>query len=522
MFCAISGEAPREPVVSIKSGLLFEKSLILKHIADCGTDPENNEPLTVDDLISVKSASKVIKPRPPVATSIPTLLLTLQNEWDSVMLETHQLKQHYHSTRLELANALYEYDAAKRVIARLIKERDDARSTLSQFKASHGTSQSNGHAVASDNTTADVDMAPVTESALPEAMVQTINKTSEELSQTRRKRKAPETLATIEEIASMTEIAENTSIHTAKEPTSLSLDLFTADIDGNSISWALLAGKDGSVYILDASNKCESEISHAKAHSKPVTCAVWRGASKKSFITTSIDHTVKLWNVDRVKNSYKIKSAIVFDAHKDRATMVSVHPSGEFAISVGMDSIWAILDLDSGKIVASVSHPEITSGYTTVQFHPDGFLLGTGTNDSLIHLWDTKTLTKAHTFTGHLDGTITSIAFSENGYYLASTSDKETCVRFWDLRKLTNFYTLELGPIEGVTGIARVRFDHSGQYVGICVGNELRIHLVKKWDHVATFTNNGASLTDFAFGVDAKYVVMVGQERKLSFFSNAE
>lgn len=45
-------------------------------------------------------------------------------------------------------------------------------------------------------------------------------------------------------------------------------------------------------------------------------------------------------------------------------------------------------------------------------------------------------------FPGH-SGPITSIAFSENGYYLATAAD-DSSVKLWDLRKLKNFKTLQL------------------------------------------------------------------------------
>jgi pre-mRNA-processing factor 19 len=51
----------------------------------------------------------------------------LQNEWDAIVLEMFALKQQYNSTRQELSYALYAQDAASRVIARLIRERDAAR-----------------------------------------------------------------------------------------------------------------------------------------------------------------------------------------------------------------------------------------------------------------------------------------------------------------------------------------------------------------------------------------------------------
>ena len=142
-FCAISGEAPLDPVVSNKSGHVYERRLILKYISENGTDPLTGEKLEESDLVSVKASKlsttshlstlttykdpNTAPPRLPTQSSIPILLHTLQNEWDALVLEMFVLKQQYNLTRQELSYALYAQDAATRVIARLIKERDAAR-----------------------------------------------------------------------------------------------------------------------------------------------------------------------------------------------------------------------------------------------------------------------------------------------------------------------------------------------------------------------------------------------------------
>ena len=83
-------------------------------------------PLTLDDLLPIK-VNKTVKPKPAGATSIPGMLAVFHNEWDALMLETHELRKDLHATRQELSHALYQHDAACRVIARLVKERDEAR-----------------------------------------------------------------------------------------------------------------------------------------------------------------------------------------------------------------------------------------------------------------------------------------------------------------------------------------------------------------------------------------------------------
>jgi hypothetical protein len=145
---------------------VFEKRLIEAYINENGTDPVTGEPLSVEDLVDVKT-SRIVRPRPPTLTSIPSLLGVFQEEWDALALETYTLRQTLAQTRQELSTALYQHDAAVRVIARLTKERDEARDALSKVSVGSARPAAGGEAMQVDST------------GLPEAVLARIEATQE-------------------------------------------------------------------------------------------------------------------------------------------------------------------------------------------------------------------------------------------------------------------------------------------------------------------------------------------------------
>ncbi|WLF80003.1 hypothetical protein PVL30_003771 [Lodderomyces elongisporus] len=171
MICALSGLPIQNPVASPKSGSVFEKKYIEKYVLTSGKDPINDEPLTIGELISLRitplsqtssipgslngngndssnpnnnSNSNInnndndnndinIIPPAPATSSIPSLLSTLQNEWDSIVLELFTLRKTVQSLKQQLSMALYRADASVNVAAKALRERDQARREIERL-----------------------------------------------------------------------------------------------------------------------------------------------------------------------------------------------------------------------------------------------------------------------------------------------------------------------------------------------------------------------------------------------------
>ncbi|PKS13367.1 hypothetical protein jhhlp_000138 [Lomentospora prolificans] len=469
MFCAISGEAPQEPVLSKKSGAVYEKRLIEQYVEQHGTEPETNEALTLEDLIPLKT-SRVVRPRPPTLTSIPALLATFQNEWDSVALGTRTLMEELARTREELSTALYQNDAAKRVIARLTKERDEARDALSKVTVSAGGGV-NGDDMAIDSV-----------QGLSEELAAKVDETHQKLSKSRKKRPVPDGWVTGDEVAEFT----------TESSTSLPFSHVTALTVQEDGTYAAISSVQGETAIFSVD---EGKVERQLAVNEPVTDEIWTGTK---LVVSTAKGSVKMYDSGREVAS--------LTEHAGAATALALHPSGEFVASVGVDKLIVFYDLQS---LTPVGRCYTDSALTTCAFHPDGHLFAAGTTTGDIKLFMTKTLEQAAVFS--LGVPLQALVFSENGFWFAATAKGQTTVTVFDLRKEGDAAKAKVLEIGG--SVQSLAWDYSGQFLATAGASGVTVQQYakssKSWSEPlrSSFASSG-----IRWGADGKKLVAVNTE----------
>jgi len=488
MICSISGQSAQEPVVS-KHGDVFEKRLIVKHLETHGTCPITNEALSVEELIPIRTSNpNAVKPRQLSATSIPGLLQTFQNEWDALMLETFNLKKQLNTTRQQLSHALYQNDAACRVIARLIKEKDSSRRELEQLRSAVGKG---------------IGKMEV-ENALPGLDAEARNKLaikSQELSTMRRQKEVGPNVASIEEIKEWKMTLSHTP-HKAHSPGILCVEIHPINEE-----LIMTGGVDKTAVVLN--RKTGRKETTLSGHTKKVSSVKFH-PTKDVLMTGSADNTVKIWT----KGGEGYRAARTIGLHKEEVVDLSLHATNDYLISASKDRTWAFHNIETGKSLLQVREPD-DSPLTCVMLHPDGLILATGTEDNIVRVWDLKSQKNVATFRGH-KGAITDLKFSENGYYLA-TSAQDNLLKLWDLRGPKNINTLQMD-----SNVLSLDFDYSGKYLVAGTGREIRLFTSKPPnDHLMTLDEHTADVTCVKWGKDAKFLVSTSMDRTLKFWGRS-
>lgn len=482
VVCALSGVPPEEPVYS-KTGYVFEKRIIEKHIDINGKCPVTGDPLTKDDLFPIH-CQKLVKSRPVTASSIPGLLSLFQSEWDSLMSETYSLRTHLDTVRNQLSHSLYQHDAATRVIARLIKERDEmkekAEDLLKQLMS---------------NKTQQLSTASI-EPGISDELELKMQTLAKNLLSTRKKRHIEGTTS-VEEMKTLKCVGEY-PLHS-----SVTRGVCCCSVDQNDRNLIATGGVDGAVVVFDILK--EKTTSKLLGHIKKIN-SVKLHPTDCIVISASEDKTIRIWKGD--DELYQFKCAHTIKKHKGPVNSLSIHPLNDYVASCGKDRSWAFHEIDSGITLQTCR--DLSCDYQCLSFHPDGMILGGGGTDGNVHIWDMKGTKFRASLAGH-KGPISRLSFSENGYYLATSSEDGT-VRLWDLRKSLSFQIIKS---EEESPMHSVCFDYSGQYIAIASAN-LSVYYFETRTNAAlinSFNDHSDYVTDVGFGPNASYLVSTSLDR---------
>ncbi|KAK2068024.1 hypothetical protein P8C59_002698 [Phyllachora maydis] len=434
MLCGLSGEVPEEPVVSKRTGIVYEKRLLIAYLAahaNHGPPPEpaDDELDPETDLLPLRTA-RTVRPRPPQLTSLPALLQAFQAEWDALVLEAFETRAQLGRAREELATALYQHDAAVRVIARLTRERDEARDALGRLTVTPargvGEGEGQGEAMQLDGE------------VLATRWAEHVDEVHQRLTKSRKKRPIPEGWATPDNIAALEIVTQ------APVPVSGISCLGLDEDNAAGKDHAVVGGLDGKAAVYSiADDKVEAELDVGA----PVTATLHVGG-RAIFATAK--GSVKIFEAG--------KEAAAFADHAGAVTGLAVHPGGALVASVGADKGVVLYDLGSKARVARFYTDE---SLTTTAFHPDGHLLAAGTTAGTIKIFETNTGSEAATFA--LGAPAVALAFSENGFWFAAAARGAAAVALFDLRKAGE--AARVRDLETGGAVDALAWDWTGQFL---------------------------------------------------------
>eukprot|EP00586_Coscinodiscus_wailesii_P023467 CAMPEP_0172519732 /NCGR_PEP_ID=MMETSP1066-20121228/291587_1 /TAXON_ID=671091 /ORGANISM="Coscinodiscus wailesii, Strain CCMP2513" /LENGTH=628 /DNA_ID=CAMNT_0013302367 /DNA_START=139 /DNA_END=2025 /DNA_ORIENTATION=- len=491
LTCSLTGLPTLNPVLT-PSGHICDRNLLLTKLSENNdTDPFDQSAsangttpraLHPDDLLPIKN----IPPKPPASVgSFPILLQKMQSEVDGLLLELYDTRKVLEETRRELSTALYQNDAAVRVIARVSMERDAAKEQLARIVAEGGgvpapaprpmapppatapeeeDGDDAGGKKRKRNDDAAAAAAPDSKK-IPQEDVVTMVATWKTLSKGRRKRSV--TSRSVSELEGLVEV-DKKSWHKSNAP--------GTNCVAACGKWIVTGGRDKTAVVYNRESRTvAATLTGATQEIISVACR----DDLDIVITASKDGSLRSYRDNKLVNTMNIDNTLL---------SAVLQPTGKYVITTAPTKI-VFVSLATFQILATFERPDDGGGatFTCAGLHPDGLILAVGGSHGKVIIWDLKTQALSCTLEiPDNDKPVTSLAFSENGYHFASTHE-DTCA-VWDLRKLKLLVSIRDGDDDGGEAAASspplscVSFDPSGKYLSY--GSErggVKIVVVKDW-----------------------------------------
>jgi len=278
-----------------------------------------------------------------------------------------------------------------------------------------------------------------------------------------------------------------------------------------NIDYLIVSGGDnGCISLFDRSHGYVlSTILHGEISIATVKFAWGIG----TLLSASQEGTVKLWK----RGASDFVSQSVTYRHSTEIVYANIHPTRNYIVTVCKNNRWRLWDVETSNIVTTVTEATLNGNYTSAELHPDGLILGTGTDESIVRLFDISVGKEVARFPqmgseGH-KGHLTHVTFSENGYLMASAAGDG--VRIWDLRKLKCVKYIKTPRLA-----YRIYFDHSGSYLAIGSATLCVCAVKQNYRVVCEFDISGTEqVRSLCFGSETSFLAVGTTDHNLRIFS---
>ncbi|KAK7198630.1 WD-repeat protein [Novymonas esmeraldas] len=475
MRCHISQRVPAQPVISVSSGLLFERSLVERYVDEHGRCPVTGAPLRREDLVSVKGAASASATAAASgslgAASIPTLLERLQAEWEATALESFALRQHVTQLQMELAHALQQYDAACRVIARLGKQldahaRDDNGRAAAPVADTAGDSSA---AAAAAAAAAAVVVVPAEVLRSMDAV-----EAAERAARQQQRRKAAAAPAETSPPPAPSRLAEVAQWTAAPAPHA-GVRVAAASTDAVFTSATV-----GDHAVVRHSSADGAVVARGLGHTASVHTLATLPCGTR-LLSAAEDDTVRVWTT----SGAALTAQHVLRYAGGVAAMSQRTISGVYALCGAADGALYLSDVDSGAHVVVTAPLSSTAALLScVELHPYASLAAVGLHGGELQVWDAREMRADTVITlprgDAAHARLCSASFSADCMSLA-VGLASGAAYVWDLRHVTSPVAVLPPPTERAIP-ATVRYAPSGRVLAIA-GDGVALHDCARLSH---------------------------------------
>jgi WD40 repeat protein len=224
------------------------------------------------------------------------------------------------------------------------------------------------------------------------------------------------------------------------------------------VKYTLIGFEAGSVCVFPADQRTVNLFSYP-VHKKVVTAALFSPDSR-SFVTTSLDGTLKVWDVLAARKYQQAMEEKGEDAKPplpkptrtltphggSGVTALAISPDGKQWTTGAADGSVKVWNAETAKLTLTMSATH-RGGVRALQFSPDGKVLASAGADRAVKLWDPAAAAAkpTQTLAGH-EGPVNAVDFSPDGKLLAAGTGvpkKSGSVHVWESSTGKPAYRLE-------------------------------------------------------------------------------